>query len=112
MNTVMSLVNRHPLVTFFILAYGISWGFYALSAIWPDFPMLFPFVSMLAALIVAGATGGKKGLKELLDRCIDWRVGLRWYAAALLVPMAIGLTVVALNILLGAPLPTADQLGP
>jgi uncharacterized protein len=112
MNPITSVVKRHPIVTFFVLAYGISYGFYALSAIWPGFPFLFPFGSVIAAIIVASVTRGMDGLKELLSRCLRWRVGLRWYAAALLVPVAIALTVVGLNILLGAPMPTAAQLGP
>jgi hypothetical protein len=112
MSTLLSLVKRHPLVTFFVLAYGISYGFYVLPAIVPGFPFLFPFGSIIAAIIVASITQGVAGLKDLLSRCLRWRVGLRWYAAALLVPLAIGLAVMALNSLLGAPMPTAAQLGP
>ncbi|HET9221623.1 MAG TPA: CPBP family intramembrane glutamic endopeptidase [Roseiflexaceae bacterium] len=112
MNSITSAVKRHPLVTFFALAYGISYGFYALSATLPDFPFLFPFGSVIAAIIVASLTDGMAGLKDLLSRCLRWRVGLRWYAAALLVPVAIALTTIGLNILLGAPLPGAATLGP
>jgi hypothetical protein len=112
MNAITSVIKRHPLVTFFVLAYSISWGFYVLSATWSGFPLLFPFGSILAALIVASITRGRDGLKDLLSRCLRWRVGLRWYVAALFVPAAIALAVVALNILLGAPMPTAAQLGP
>ena len=112
MNTITSVVKRHPLVTFFVLAYAISYGFYALSAIVPGFPFLFPFGSVIAAIIVASVTHGLDGLKDLLSRCLRWRVGLRWYAAALLVPVAIGLAVIVLNSLLGAPLPTLAQIGP
>jgi hypothetical protein len=111
MDTRTSVVKRHPLVAFFVLAYGISYGFYLLPAIWPGFPSLFPFGSVLAALIVASVTQGLDGLKDLLSRCLRWRVGLRWYAAALLVPAAIGLAVAALNTLLGAPLATAADIG-
>jgi hypothetical protein len=112
MDPITSVVKRHPVVTFFVLAYPISYGFYALSAIVPGFPFLFPFGSVIAALIVASITRGLDGLKDLLSRCLRWRVGLRWYAAALLVPAVIGLAVVVLNTLLGAPLPTLAQLGP
>jgi hypothetical protein len=112
MNTITSVVKRHPLVTFFVLAYAISYGFYLLSAIVPGFPFLFPFGSVIAAVIVASLTGGIGGLKDLLSRCLRWRVSLRWYAAALLVPLAIGLAVLVLNSLFGAPLPTLAQLGP
>jgi uncharacterized protein len=112
MQTSTSMVKRHPVVTFFVLAYGISYGFYGLSAIWPDFPFLYPFGSIIAAIIVASVTGGMEGLKDFLSRCLRWRVGLRWYAAALLVPAAIGLVVLMLNTMLGAPLPTLAELGP
>ena len=112
MNTSTSIVKRHPLVTFFALAYGISYTFFLLTAIWPDFPFLYPFGSLIAALIVASVTRGMDGLKDFLGRCLRWRVGLRWYAAALIVPTAIGLVVMLLNIMFGAPMPSADQLGP
>ncbi len=112
MHTISSAVRRHPLVTFFGLAYGISYGFYALSALVPGFPFLFPFGSIIAAAITASIGGGLQGLIDLLRRCLRWRVGLRWYAAALLVPISIALVVVALNTFGGAPMPSAAQLGP
>ncbi len=112
MNKITVVIKRHPLVTFFVLAYTISYVFYFLPSIWPGFPLLFPFGSVLAALSVASMTDGIGGLKDVLSRCLRWRVGLAWYAAALLVPIVIALTVVGLNILLGAPLPNAAQLGP
>jgi hypothetical protein len=111
-HTISSAVRRHPLVTFFGLAYAISYGFYALSALVPGFPFLFPFGSIIAAVITASIGGGLQGLVDLLQRCLRWRVGLRWYAAALLVPIAMGLAVAALNTVFGAPLPGLAQFGP
>ena len=108
----MSIIKRHPLITFFVLAYAISYRFYILSAIWPEFPFLFPFGSIIAAIIVASVTRGMDGLEGFASRCLRWRVGLRWYAAALLVPVAIGLAVMVLNTLLGAPLPTRPSSAP
>src|SRR5918998_1700263 len=104
----LSVVKHHPLVTFFVLAYGLSWGSYAMLG----GPFLFPWGPLLAALLVASVTRGKAGLKDLLGRCLRWRVGLTWYAVALGVPVAIGLATVGLNILLGAPMPTMAQFGP
>lgn len=108
----ISVVKRHPLVMFFVLAYGFSWGNYILSAIWSNIPFLFPYGPLLAALIVASITYGSDGRKDILMRCLRWRVGLKWYAAALFVPAAIALAAVSLNVLLGATKPTAAQLGP
>ena len=43
----------------------------------------------LAALIMTALTGGKARLKTLLSRMVRWCVGLRWYAAALGLPVAV-----------------------
>jgi hypothetical protein len=42
---------------------------------------------------------------------VRWRVGLRWYAVALLLPVAITLAAAAFNVLLGAQAPSAAELG-
>jgi CAAX protease family protein len=107
-----AVLKRHPLVAFFVLAFGISWGNYVLSKTWPDFPFLFPYGPLLAAVIVASATRGRDGLKELLSRWLRWRVELKWYLAALFVPVAIALATVFLNTLLGASKSATAQLGP
>jgi uncharacterized protein len=101
-NAVTSWVREHTLITFFALAFVLSWSL----------PMFFPLGPFVAALVVASLTGGLDALKDWASRCLRWRVGLKWYAAAVLVPLAIGLAVVWLNTLLGAPMPMAAQLGP
>jgi uncharacterized protein len=112
MNQVKTFVKNHHLALFFVLAYIFSWGNYILSRTVPNFPFLFPFGPLLAALITAGIAGGLDGLKDLARRCLRWRVGLRWYAAALFVPAAIGLSTVYLATLLGGTELSAAKLGP
>jgi membrane protease YdiL (CAAX protease family) len=109
LSTISNVTKHHQLVSFFVLAYALSWGNIVLAMTLPNFPFLFPLGPLLAALIVASITGG---LNDLLSRCLRWRVGLKWYAAALLIGPAIGLAAVYLNVVLGAPLPTAALLGP
>src|SRR5215210_3860461 len=58
----MSLVKRHPIITFFVLAYAISWVGWPLYAagVWP-----IPFLAtgpLIAALIVISLTQGLSGL--------------------------------------------------
>ncbi|MBM0745067.1 CPBP family intramembrane metalloprotease (plasmid) [Phormidium sp. CLA17] len=108
MTLIAAFVKRFPLITFFGLAYGFSWGSYAILS----GPFLFPWGPWFAALIVASATLGKAGLNELLRRCLYWRVGLLWYIVVLTVPIAIALTAVALNLLMGAAVSTTIQLSP
>jgi membrane protease YdiL (CAAX protease family) len=107
-----SLIRRYPLVTFFVLAYALSWWAWPLYALdlSPSPIVPGPFV---AAFIVLAITRGKTGVVGLLRRMVRWRVGVQWYAAALLLPIVVALTAVALNILLlGAqPSSSAAELG-
>jgi membrane protease YdiL (CAAX protease family) len=108
----MSLVRRHPLATFFVLAYALAWWIWILYAFGITFlGPIFALGPFLAAIIVTALTRGAAGLKALLSRMVRWRVGLGWYAAALLLPVAIYLFAVSLNILLGARASTAEQFG-
>ena len=47
----------------------------------------------------------------LLRSLTQWQVGLHWYLIALLLPSALSLFAVYLNVLLGAPAPPAAQFG-
>jgi len=92
--TTTSALGRHPLIVFFVLAYLISWtSFIVLGG-----PFLFPFGSILAAIIVLTATEGRKGLKDFAGRCFRWRVPIVCYFAAILVPAAIALIAVSLSL--------------
>jgi membrane protease YdiL (CAAX protease family) len=106
------LVRRHPLVTFFALAYGLTWLAavpYALGAF--PVPML-PCGPLLAALVVTPLVGGRSATVALLRRMVRWRVALRWYALALLLPLGVTVGAAAANVALGAPASAgADLLG-
>jgi uncharacterized protein len=97
--TTAALVKRYALVVFFVLAFAISWLL----------PAFFPLGPFIAAIITAALTGG---LKDLLLRCLRWRVRAQWYAAAILVPAAIGLCTVLVTVLLGGEMTDAAQRGP
>ena len=93
----MSFVKRHPIITFFVLSYAISWAFLPIEAV-----RFLPSGPLLAALIVIPITQGWSGLKVLGWRMIRWRVRWYWYAAAIGVPLAVHLAVVGLNVAAGA----------
>jgi uncharacterized protein len=86
LSQISGFVKRQPLMTFFVLAFGLSW------LVWPLYlaglisSPLIPVGPFLAAIIVAALTGGKVELKALLGRMVQWRVGPQWYAVALLLP--------------------------
>ena len=65
----------------------------------------------LISFFVLAITQGKTGVVGLLRRMVRWRVGLRWYAVALLLPVAISLAAAVFNVLLGAQAPSSGELG-
>jgi membrane protease YdiL (CAAX protease family) len=109
----MSLVRRYPLTAFFVLACALSWWPWILysAGLLPN-PIV-GFGPFLAALVVLAITEGKSGVMGLLRRMVRWRVGIQWYAAALLLPIVVTLAAAALNVfLLGAQrTSTAADLG-
>src|SRR5918995_5523687 len=108
----MSWVKRHPIITFFVLAYALSWVAYPMwaSGLYPIAPV-FGFAPFLVALVVLAITQGKSGVGGLLRRMVRWRVGLRWYAAALLIPAGITVSAAVLNLGLGAQATSSAELG-
>ena len=110
MSRISDLVKRHPLVTFFILAYALSWWAWILYALGLFGGPIASFGPFLAAIVVLALTEGKAGLLGLFRRMIRWRVPPGWYAVALLLPVALTSIATALNVLLGAPAPSAAQL--
>jgi uncharacterized protein len=106
----MSLARRHQLITFFVLAYALSWW------PWPLFGNFLggqPIVAIgpfLAAIIVTALIAGTAGLKALLSRMVRWRVGLEWYAAALGIPVAVYAFAASLNLVFGASASTEQQV--
>src|SRR5918995_5270921 len=107
----MSAIRRHPIITFFVLAYAISWVGLPLYAagIWP-----IPFLAtgpLIAALIMIALTQGRAGLRELGSRMIRWRIGWIWYVVAIGLPLAVLLLTVVLNVALGAGAPSLAGVG-
>ena len=111
MSRPLHVVRRYPIITFFVLAYAISWVGWPLYAagVWP-----IPFLAtgpLIAALIVIPISQGRAGLRELGSRMIRWRVRWYWYAVAIGLPLAVTLLTVGLNVALGAGAPSRAGVG-
>jgi uncharacterized protein len=107
----MSVVRRHPLIAFFVLAYAFSWWPWPLYAFGLSPSPIVGFGPFFAAVVVLALTGGKAAVMILVRRMVRWRVAPLWYAAALLLPVAIALGATGLNVLLGARPPSSAELG-
>ena len=104
----MRLLRAHPLISFFVLAYAVTWALWAplVANGIPAFSAT-RHVPSLAALpgVAIGVTGtaffmtavtqGRAGIRRLLQRLTCWNVGVRWYLVALLLIPLIELLVTA-----------------
>lgn len=81
-------VRKHPLPTFFVLAYAISW--------WAvPFGVFLPFGPLFAALGVTAIVDGKAGLRALRRQLLRRPTGPGWYLVAIGVPVVVAATAVA-----------------
>ena len=107
-----AIIQRHPVTSYFLLAIAISWGGIiaivlpgTIPAAPPDAERLFVpvYLAMLlgpsvATLVITSLAGGAAAWRAYRERLLAWRVGARWYAAALLTaPIAIMLTLLILS---------------
>src|SRR5215208_1225177 len=102
-----AFITRHAVLTYFILVFALVWGFPLIIIIIAgpgallgtgdkltspaDLPPLMYLVSLtsplsmaLAGILVIALAFGRVGLRDLRSRLFTWRVGVRWYAVALL----------------------------
>ena len=90
-------LRRHPLLGYYAAVYAISWGGILIVVAANGFDVVhlramdtgIIFVAMLLGPSVAGvamtaALEGRSGLSRLKVSLVLWRVGVRWYALALL----------------------------
>ena len=109
MNTILAFIKRHPIITFAVITYLLSWW----SAPFTD-GRIIPYGPALAALIVLTITTGKQGLGNLWHRMTHWRVAWYWYVIGPGIIAGYISGAFALNVLLGATVrnyPQAPAMG-
>jgi membrane protease YdiL (CAAX protease family) len=109
-----AFIKRHPILTYFTLAFAISWGgiflviwrFGGIPTTKEQFEMQLPMAILgmlggpsVAGILLTGLVNGRAGFRELLSRLLRWRVGARWYAVALLTaPLVLMATLFTLSL--------------
>ncbi len=63
------------------------------------------FGPFFSAVAIVARTSGFRGLGEFLGQAFRWRVGIRWYVAALVAPAAIRIVVLYVHVLKGGAFP-------
>jgi membrane protease YdiL (CAAX protease family) len=106
------LLARHPLISFFAMAYALTWLAWSpwylsedgIGLLHYDGEAVSDYVNTVAlivgptlsAFIMTGVTEGRKGVGRLLRRIVLWRVRFRWYLFVLLgIPAIVVLSTVA-----------------
>lgn len=112
--TIEAFIKRHPVLTYYAIAFAISWGGILIVVGGPggipgtpeQVETLFPFALLamfagppVAGMLLTGLLYGRAGLRELPSRLLKWRVGIRWYAVALLTaPLSMMAALLALSL--------------
>ena len=103
---IKTFIQRHPVASYFGVAYLFSYGGF-LVLVGPkllrgeamqstDALLLFPVIIIgvcLTGIALTGIVDGRSGLRDLFSRIGRWRVDVRWYAVALLIPPVLILAV-------------------
>jgi membrane protease YdiL (CAAX protease family) len=112
MSPLSSVVKRHPIITFVVLAYALSWILESplvfLTDSVTDTQDLVPRilasnVPSVVAIVLTAMVFGWGALRKLLSRLLIWRVNPLWHLVVILRPVVLAAGVLPLNALLGGP---------
>jgi membrane protease YdiL (CAAX protease family) len=108
------LKPRGGVALYWIIAFGFSWAFWVPLALAESGVVTIPesvleflqsgrnpaaWGPLVAALVLTFAHEGTGGLRDLLRRALDFRLGLRWYAVVLvLLPLLLGVGLLAARV--------------
>jgi uncharacterized protein len=99
MKAIRTFTKSRPLLSFYALAFAITWGGLIMVVGGPSeilgtpeaLDTRFGLVLLawlagpsVASILMTGLVYGRAGLSEFRSRLLKWRVGARWYAVALL----------------------------
>src|SRR5688572_30362966 len=98
MSATNTFVVRHPVVTYFVLTFLISWsgilvvlgpGAFTGATVPTEGLLPLVFLAMftgpsVAGILMTGLVDGKAGFHDLRSRLLRWRLDVRWYVVALL----------------------------
>ena len=100
-------LKRHPLLTYFVLAYVLTWVFWIPmiflphTSLWTTLEDVGNIMPSLVGILLTALFTGKSGVGELFRRLGRVRVPLLWYAVVLLFPFVLQLVAIGVPTLLG-----------
>jgi uncharacterized protein len=100
------IVRKHPALSLLVLAliFGVAPLVAVATGLLPQgAKQLAAFSASLAGIVLAVVEGRKGGVRELLGRLLIWRVGIQWWAFALLFGVVTAVAALYLFNLFGGP---------
>jgi len=105
--SITGFIKRHPVSTYFALAFAISWievGILFAVAPGGSGTLIAILVMVtgpsMAGVVLTRVVDGREGLLGLFSRLCRWRVNVRWYGAALFItPLLLAAILFALGLL-------------
>jgi membrane protease YdiL (CAAX protease family) len=103
-----SSIKRHPQAAFWCIAWStFFFGYYQYRQTANDLWQLFILGPFFAGIAVTAIADGRQGLRLYFARIISWRIPIKWYAIALILPLVLRLVALLLT-LLGGATPAAE----
>ncbi|PMB05057.1 hypothetical protein CEN49_19180 [Fischerella thermalis CCMEE 5273] len=108
-------IKQHPIRSFFILTFTITWGL-ELLRLYLGFSGLSMALTLeiagagpsLAGLVVAWIVGGRREVHDLFRRAFKWRVGIWWYIWVIVIFPVLLISIIATAMVLsGQPFQSA-----
>ena len=91
-----AFLKQHCLIAFFVIAFILSWYPWIIAFIRGRTSGPNPLGPLVAGIIMSAIVSGRPGLREFFSRLVRWRVGIQWYAIALVTPILICLLAVGI----------------
>ena len=96
----MNLLKKYPVASYYLMTLLISWGGLVLMVGGPEYvssqQSQTPFLPLylitvagpfLSGIIMTGLINGKEGYRNFFHRLVKWRLPLKWYMAAIFIPL-------------------------
>lgn len=114
-NGIKGFIKRNPLISMYIIMFVAAWSVMIPQALYsqgilstslPEFlEILIGWAPAIAAIIVSAVIAGSAGVRELLQRFLIWRVGLRWYLVGAFLLAILILGGIGLHVFFGGTMP-------
>ena len=102
MDTVSRFIERYALPAFLILTPLLSLAIPLFVSLPPEItPLMIAIIPAIVATVLTVLTDGGRGVRALLKKLLEWRVGFKWYVVTRGLALGLRPTMSVLALLLG-----------